>query len=43
MMNFTDFLISVAIIDVIILVAVAFLWYHADRQIEEYKKRAGQK
>jgi len=43
MINFNDFLIMAAIIAVLSTIIGAFLLYHADKQLKEYKKRAGQK
>jgi hypothetical protein len=39
----TEFLVGSAFVALISIIAVAFLWYHADKQLKEYKKRASQK
>jgi len=41
--NFGGFLEVAAMIAIISLIAVAFLSYHADKQIKEHKKRLSQK
>jgi hypothetical protein len=41
--NFNDFLIVAAMIALLSLIAFVFLRYQSDKQLREYKKRAGQK
>jgi ABC-type Mn2+/Zn2+ transport system permease subunit len=43
MINFNDFLIFAAIIALLSIIVGVFLGYHAEKQLKEYKKRAGQK
>jgi hypothetical protein len=37
-----EFLFGAAVVAIISTLVGAFLWFHAEKQIKEYKKRTGQ-